>query len=566
MPDRRAFCQGIALAGLGAWLAGCSRGPSEPRLLGAADLGQAERLYGMAPAEGDIRYQPDVVMVRGGASSILGRGDDGLTWVIDAGARGASRLQPGAVALVTDRCAGRVLAMRRSGDAVVLLLGPAGLTDYIRDCDLALEQPMDLARAVVEVAPGLPGTGMNLSPVAPWRDRDADEELARAEAFEALQAGGQAWPAAAGRLPLRIAVIPEVGAGGIGIRTALSNSQTNIEFVAKLRLQAPRVHLRLRIGVGKLKEASLRLSGAAGLRLGFIATTEGKVDANINTLGRLVPVAMTLPILLNIGSPLSLSLHQRFMVKSAFSASNSVLKAIGDYGLQGDLHFGYRDGHFGQFGGPVIQTVNSGMVQGLRGISVGVSGMVLAHQLRVLAGIGGFGFRVGPYMAMTSSVGVSRGSNLALPLQPNVCRAATLAIHVAPGIGWQVPQLIADGVNAILGLLRVRKIESSGGVHSEGKHVLKRTAYAPDTPLCREAAGGGPAGQQSGGGRRGVGPPPSSPTSPQPASPAPSSPADTRSLPPLDLDRACNDPKLRDQLQQAGLDMGKACRGIGQPT
>lgn len=559
---RRRFCQGAVLAGLGAWLVGCGR--SEPRLLGIADLDEVERLYGMAPADGEVRYQPDVVQVRGGADSILGMGDDGLTWVIDAGARGASRLRPGAVALVTDRCAGRVLAMHRSGDAVVVLLGPAELTDYIRDCDLELEQPVDLSRAIVEAVPGLPGSDMQVDAVAPWRDLDADEELARADAFDLLHARPRLWPASTGRLPLRVGVMPEVGADGIGIVTALSNSQVNIRFVARIRLQAPRLQLRLRIGVGKVHEASLRLAGAAGLRLGFIATSESKVDANINTLSRLVPVAMTLPMALNIGSPLSVSLHQRFLVRSGFSASQSAFKAIGDYGLEGDLHFGYRDGRFGQLGGPVIKVVNDGMVQGMRAISLGASGMVLSHQVRVLAGIGGFGFRVGPYVALTSSVGVAHASSLARPLQPNVCRSATVAMHVAPGIGWQIPQLIATGVNAILGLLRVRKIEHAGGVHSDGRQVFRRTVYSPDTPLCREAAGGGP--QAPAGGSRGGGPPPSQPSTPRPTPPAPASPTDGTELPPLDLGKACGDPALRRQLEQAGLDLRQACRGIGQRT
>lgn len=562
--DRRRFCRGAVLAGLGAWLVGCRR--TEPRLLGVADLDDAERRYGMGPADADVRYQPDVVRIRGGAASILGMGDDGLTWVIDAGARGAAQLRPGAVAMVTDRCAGRVLAMHRGGDAVVVLLGPAALTDYIRDCDLELEQPVDLSRAIVETVPALPGSGIESGAVAPWRDRDADEELARTDAFDLLHERPRLWPASDAPQPLRIGVIPEVGADGIGMVTALSNSLVNIKFVAKLRLQAPRLQLRLRIGIGKVHEASLRLSGGAGLRLGFIATSEGKYDANIDTLSRLAPVALSLPMAVNIGSPLSISLHQQFLVRSGFSASQSVLKAIGDYGLEGDLHFGYRDGQFGQLGGPVIKVVNDGMVQGMRAVSVGVSGMVLSHQLRLLAGIGGFGFRAGPYIALTSSVGVAHGSSLARPLQPNVCRAATVAMHAAPGIGWQIPQLVADGVNAILGLFRARKIENTGGVHSEGRQVFKRTVYSPDTPLCREAAGGGPQAPSGGTGRGGGGPPPSSPSSPKPPPSAPASPADASEPPPLDLGKACGDPTLRRKLEQAGLDLRQACRGIGQPT
>lgn len=574
--DRRAFCGGAALAGLGL-MTGCWRTSGDaPRVGAATELSAQELRFGVAPAVGGaIRYQPEVLIVRGGPAAIRDAGDDGMTWAIDAGAGGASGIRPGQVLLVTDRCAGRVLAMRRTADLVVVLLGPVELTEVIRDCDLQLEQPVDFGRAAVYAAPGFPGGDLRLEPTAPWRDLSIEQELAGhpasphgapAFAHQAHLAPSAPWlqPVADGPGALRIGVTPEVGADGIGIRTAASNSLVNISFVAKLRLSAPRLQLHLKIGAGRIEQAMLRLSGAAGLRLGFIATSEGDYRANIRSNGRLVPVDMVLPILLNIGSPLGLSLHQRFFVQSGFSARQSVLKAIGDYGLSGDLHFGYQQQRF-QAGGPVLSVVNDGMIQGMRNISVGVSAMVLAHQVRVMAGIGALGFRVGPYIAMTSSVGVSQGSWLARPVQPNVCRAATLVLSVAPGIGWQIPQLAADAANVFLGLLGQRKIANTGGIHGSALEVFRRTAYMPTTQVCRDAAGGG--GPSGSGGP----PPPSDPRPPQgPASgadaaPGPGAPAadGVRGSAP-DLDAACGDEATRRALERAGLDTRRLCAGAGR--
>lgn len=562
--DRRAFCRGAALAGV-ALAAGCGRGPDgEPRRRGRNGLTEAERRFGSAPPEGgSFRYQPDVVRVAAGAAAIRAMGSDGLTWVLDAGSPGAQRIRPGAVLLVTERCAGRVLAMGRTGDEVIVLLGPAELTEIIRDCDLDLEQPVRLDDGISYAAPGLPGTGLDVSPIAPWSEPPPQDELPEVAGGPGRYpfGGGEVrvLPAASQTLPLRIGVRPEVGAGGIGIRTAASNGLVNIEFVAKLRLAAPRLRLRLRIGAGRILEATLRFSGAAGLRLGFVATSEGNYSANIDSQGRLVPVDLVVPILLDFGSPLALAIQQRFLVRSDFSARQSVIRAIGDYALRGDLHFGYSGGGFGAVGGPTIHAVNDGLIQGMRSISVGVTGMVLAHQVRIMAGIGAAGFRVGPYVAMTSSVGVSHGSLLAAPLQPNVCRAATLSLTVAPGLGWQVPQLIVDGVNAILGLLRVRRIQNSGGIDGAAVRVFRRTSYMPTTDLCREAAGGGSADDPAApppSGRGGGGPPPPDPTPPRPR-PAPDRDPERPSG--VDLAAACRDPEMRKKLREAGLDVDRIC-------
>jgi hypothetical protein len=568
--DRRTFCRGAALAGL-ALVTGCGDGAGGgPRPRRGTGPTEAERRFGTAPRDGgSIRYQPEVVRVAAGAAAIRAMGSDGLTWVLDAGSAGAERIRPGAVLLVTERCAGRVLAMGRTGGEVIVLLGPAELTDFIRDCDLDLEQPVGFGDGIAYPAPGLPGTELALTPVAPFSDSPAEDEFPEAGPASSRGPPGhgsvRVLRAAQQTLPLHLGVRPEVGPGGIGIRTAASNGHVNIEFVAKLRLAAPRLHLRLRIGAGRIREATLRFSGAAGLRLGFVATSTGNYTANINSQGRLVPVDLVIPILLDFGSPLALAIQQRFLVQSAFSARQSVLRAIGDYTLQGDLHFGYSGGGFGAVGGPTIHTVNDGLIQGMRSISVGVSGMVLAHQVRIMAGIGAAGFRVGPYVAMTSSVGVSHGSLLAAPLQPNVCRAATLALTVAPGLGWQVPQLIVDGVNAILGLLRVRRIQNSGGINGQSVRVFDRTAYMPTTDLCREAAGGGGAGDPGsaappGGG--GGGPPPPDPSPPRQPAPAP----DPRAEEPagVDLAAACRDPELRRRLQEAGLDVERICGPLRQ--
>lgn len=505
LPDRREFCRTLALSGA-ALAAGCGRsGPDTPSSL--PDLSNAERLYGLAPRPGGpVNYQPDVVFVPDGARAIQGRVSDGLTWALDAGARGIDGVKPGQVLFVTDQCVGRVLGTRREGDTVAVVLGPVAIEEVIRDCDIALEQALDLGAATTISAPDYPGAPMDLEPVAPFQDVPAEHELPELMGRHVEEDGDPA--SALVRAPAfdpsrirrvtqgtavhRFKTTPSAGAYGISIRLNSDAGGTQLTLIAALRLSAPKITPELKITSGSVQEAGLRVTGSAGLRLGFHATNQAGLSGNINEPGTIVPVDLRIPLLgVNnlLGVPLVACVQQRFLVQTAFSARGS-FKAIGDWGLNGDYRFGYRNGNWSG-GGPGISTVNSSLLKSIAGVSLGAKGLVFSHQVRIMVGIGAFGFVTGPYIGCGSTIGTTRGSDLARPLLPANCRIATLVMGVVAGVGYKLPQPVTDGINAFLRTLSLREIAGTGGKETSPLNVLNETYYTPDVRVCREAAPAG---------------------------------------------------------------------------
>jgi hypothetical protein len=96
-------------------------------------------------------------MVGGGAESIRGVSASGFEWIIDRNAARASELQPGRIMFLTGRAVGRVLRVGEQGGDLAVLLGPADLSEIICDCDIMVEQPLDLTQAVEYAVPDMPG-------------------------------------------------------------------------------------------------------------------------------------------------------------------------------------------------------------------------------------------------------------------------------------------------------------------------------------------------------------------------------------------------------------------------
>jgi hypothetical protein len=118
---------------------------------------QAELTYGRAPVEADgITYQPDVVLVGGGADVVRSVSGDSMTWTLDAGAPHIDELEPGKVMFLTGRGVGRVLLLDRHDDEVVVTLGPVDLTDVILDGDINVSTPIDAADMAFQTYPDPP--------------------------------------------------------------------------------------------------------------------------------------------------------------------------------------------------------------------------------------------------------------------------------------------------------------------------------------------------------------------------------------------------------------------------
>jgi len=243
---------------------------------------------------------------------------------------------------------------------------------------------------------------------------------------------------------------------------------------AVLRLQDPALHFNLDIHGGKVTTAELELKGVAGLTMQFEAASTVGVNGNINKRIS-VPVDLSLPIL-GLPVPLAVTLHQAFILKTAFSARNSVLRATGDYAMDGSLFMGYHNGSWGA-GAPTKFVVRQSLLDSINGVSLGANGLGMAYQGKVIVGIGAFGFVTGPYFGYNVGIGVARGSDAAgFPLGMPVCRSANLDVGVAVGIGYSIPQPVTNAINFILRNLNLRAIEGSGGIEHRESLINQHAA------------------------------------------------------------------------------------------
>lgn len=104
-----------------------------------------------------VTYQPDVVIPGGGAESVVRVSGDGLTWTLDGDAAEVADLAPGKLLLVTNRGAGRVLAVEQVADGdVAVTIGPAEITDFFRDLAISHDGEIDRNLIQIRVAPTLP--------------------------------------------------------------------------------------------------------------------------------------------------------------------------------------------------------------------------------------------------------------------------------------------------------------------------------------------------------------------------------------------------------------------------
>ncbi len=403
--------------------------------------------YGLAPlVDASVTYQPDVVIVGGGADSIRSASSDGLTWTIDGNATHAGDLEPGKVMFLTGKAVGRIVAIEEHGDDLVVTLGPIDLTDVVRDGHFETEQDIDLGALALQTLPDLPGslelTEKEVPP--PPEDSTTTSESALGVVslpmapIASISAPTDTWPPPTSgngaELTLgdfSVELTRTSGAAGrVGLKVTYSKNGVAFAIDFGAIFNEPAVVAEFDIRSGKIVSGTARITGLNKLEVKVDAGSETGLAGNFKARVE-VPIDANFPFLLG-PVPMNLSIRQKFIVETAFSAKNSTLSATGSYKVDGPLGFDYGSGGL-QLTTPTV-TEEGSMIDSLDGVSVGVNGVIVAYQAKVLLGLGVPLLTAGPFGAITVSTGLTNGSDLGIVK----CKQASLDVVVGGGLGFTI--------------------------------------------------------------------------------------------------------------------------------
>ena len=314
------LCAGLALAG------GCGRRrvprSSAVRQATKSDLSPAELKYGIAPIpDASVVYQPDVIVVGGGADAVRALNPNGFVWTIDGNAPHAGELAVGKIVFLTGRAVGRVLDIRSEGGTLVIVVGPVAITEIIRKANISVDMPVDFGQAIAYSAPEMPGRAIPTAArsAAARPESDAGPVVTPVAYFSDPGPAGAAPPAPVPDVSslVNFKVRPVAGNSGVGLIATSDGGGMKISTEATVHLNAPqiRAHLDIDEDAG-LREATLELTGAAGLTVKFAAGTDVGLKANVS--GRLQPdTDFSIPIVGLGPVPLAITVRQQFIIKTA---------------------------------------------------------------------------------------------------------------------------------------------------------------------------------------------------------------------------------------------------------
>ena len=472
--------------------------------------------YGAVPTRNSsVTYQPDVVIVDGGANAIRSVSSDGLTWIIKGDAGHAKDLAVGKILFVTSRSAGRILAIQPAGADLAVTIGPVQLTDVIEKADIDYNRPLNLASMMFYPAPDLPGASTvpldspadSAAPESTAPDSAAPEsaapdsaaadsaapDSASARTATTDQSGTLVLPpvalmadSVAKTLPLPtfgsspaasidgFSLTPAASAAGLGVKFAYSNHGILLSGQALLHLNSPTLRFHITIDHG-VKSLSMRLDGAAGLTVSFDAGIDA---ANVYALDRRVEIPVDISIPIGGPTPLTITIRQTLLFKTAFAAKKATLSANGDFTFSGGFGVEYSNGSLTPLG-PLGFSGIPAFVSSVGGESLGINGLIIGYQLRMIVGIGAFGFAAGPSFTLVGRVGVTNtAAEAAVP-----CKFGSVNVQLGVGLGYSLPTVITSAINAILSTLNIKAISSSDAVETFAT-IINKGLSVPDTHGC----------------------------------------------------------------------------------
>lgn len=478
-----------------ALLAGCigsgGTAPSDPRSGGGLK-------YGLAPVpDKGTSFQKDVVLVQGGASAVRSVTSDGLTWTLSPSAQGLGDLALGRVMFLTDRAVGRVVAIANVSAGVQVTLAPVDVAEVIADGDfskkgVAVSKPVALsAQGAFWADPGL----QQQAGASPSQGYGADLPAL------ALRDPASGAPLELPRPPAPPAVVSDVltgktGAFGLKADCCDSGPSAAIDYDNKgltlkgrlgLAMTKPTADFQLRISGGTVKQAGLTVRGAAKIvaDLKAVAAPNAAIHGYSPPLG--LDFSFSVPIGIFFGVPLSMMVTQHFGLEINIPGTAQLL-AHGELNLGSTIGFSYADGSFHNTTSASFDPSVS--LKATNSIAVGISYAAFDYNVRFTVGFGLAGFIAGVYLALGLHVMATVGAPFGSDYQPGDfiehCRSVQADLFVDYGVGYTIPDRVAEVVNFFLKAFKAKPIAKTGGLSHGWEPVKSAYAYAPEVPLCKQ--------------------------------------------------------------------------------
>jgi hypothetical protein len=470
------------------------------RQLKKSEMTDAEIKYGIAPIPNSlVTYQPDVVVVGGGADAIRSQSSSGFIWTIDADAPHANELAEGKVLFLTNRAVGRILELRHERDALIVVVGPVDLPEIVSEAHIDIAStPIDLDDAISYNLPEAPGQDTRLSQAyendpatrsaAYWPGAIAPATSRGGGLTGGMSKLGLAYPDGGAFLQpvdepgdvskeIKFNVSPRADSSGVGMSVS-SSGRLTVAAGVLVHLAKPTIAVKIDISPkGGLNTASIELKGAAGLTWNFQVGSDGTAGAVIDANDILTPskdfVINLLKDAATAALPIGATFRQRFSIKSHLGVRNSTLSATGDYTFKGGFKMGYIDGKWQGLGGPSGFSAKKTLVESTNGKSIALTSTSLGHVMTVIGGVGVAGFTAGPYVSFFSHVGVERNSDIGML----ACNASILTVSIGGGAGYAIPESITAAINFLLHAFGSKKrISGYGGIAIAEPQTLINTA------------------------------------------------------------------------------------------
>lgn len=497
----------LALSLLSGCVSPAGSAPSDPRSGGGLAYGLAPR-----PDQG-VSFQPDVVLVDGGASAVRSVSADGLTWTLSPQAGGIGDLALNRVMFLTDRGVGRVKAIKTTDAGVEVTVGPVDVTEVIADGRFASTTPVAIEQPVAISGAGAFWADPELQAQAGVVQTDAadlPEEASPPTGSPPTASpptgappgvpGGSA-PAEIPRPAAPPATLSDtqqeqVGAFDVtetccdlGPGTDLGYDKGGLTMDGSLSVDMaqPSADFVLDISDGKVKEAGLSVHGLASITAKLTAVAQ----PNSGTHGFSPPLGMDLsfdvPIGTFFGVPLNMVVTQRVSVEVNIPGQ-AKLDAVGKITLGSTLGFAYRNGTFSNTSSASLDS--SASLSGTNSIAVGISYASFSYNVRFTVGLGLLGFTAGVFLALGAHLLAAVGAPIGFNPSPDAdspieqCRSIQGDLWLDYGVGYTIPTPVAKVINFFLSAFRADPVPTSGGISNGWTPILSKYEAYPSSGFC----------------------------------------------------------------------------------